>query len=219
MNPLNETDNVAYTHTRRALHGVAELLMAGPQFRRAGTIRLCAVEGGFATTAQPWAAVDGHRLLVEGRTVGMLWGTTYAELAAAAGLDAGAPDGVYATGSGMTGSGMALSDVIRVDPQHARVVAAAFDTAEKALRVFAPSETPVLWPEHFDLGIATDEVNYGVSAGDDHIAEPYAYVGPWSPRRGEFWNQPFGAARTMTELQNAAGVFDFFSEGLRLARQ
>jgi len=51
----------------------------------------------------------------------------------------------------------------------------------------------VLWPEHFDLGIAVDEVNYGISPGDDGHATPYAYVGPWTQRTGPFWNAPFGA--------------------------
>jgi hypothetical protein len=50
----------------------------------------------------------------------------------------------------------------------------------------------VLWPEHFDIGISVDEVNYGVSPGDVHIPEPYAYVGPWHPRVGTFWNTGFG---------------------------
>ena len=44
-------------------------------------------------------------------------------------------------------------------------------------------QTPVLWPEHFDVGITLDKVNYGVSPGDDDIPEPYAYVGPWTPRK------------------------------------
>ena len=37
----------------------------------------------------------------------------------------------------------------------------------------------VLWPEHFDVGIDANEVNYGVSPGDASCPEPYAYVGPW----------------------------------------
>jgi hypothetical protein len=34
--------------TRQSLHGVAELVLAGPQYRQSGTIRLRAVPGGFA---------------------------------------------------------------------------------------------------------------------------------------------------------------------------
>jgi hypothetical protein len=33
------------------------------------------------------------------------------------------------------------------------------------------------------------EVNYGFSPGDEHHAEPYAYVGPWTaPPAGDLWN-------------------------------
>ena len=48
-------------------------------------------------------------------------------------------------------------------------------------------------------------------------AEPYAYVGPWTPRTGEFWNQSFGAAQPMSALGGADAVADFFREGARLA--
>jgi hypothetical protein len=71
----------------------------------------------------------------------------------------------------------------------------------------------VLWPEHFDLGVTLDEVNYGVSLGDGYLAEPYAYVGPWQPRTGPFWNAPFGAARPLRDVPDVAG---FFAEGRSL---
>jgi hypothetical protein len=71
----------------------------------------------------------------------------------------------------------------------------------------------VLWPEHFDIGISVDEVNYGVSPGDVHMDEPYAYVGPWSPREGSFWNTPFGAARPLTELPDADALAGFLRDG------
>jgi hypothetical protein len=69
----------------------------------------------------------------------------------------------------------------------------------------------VLWPEHFDVAVTLDEVNYGVSLGDGYLPEPYAYVGPWQPRTGEFWNAPFGAAKPLTGMD----VEDFFRTGLR----
>jgi hypothetical protein len=70
-----------------------------------------------------------------------------------------------------------------------------------------------LWPEHFDVGITLDSVTFGVSPGDDLITEPYAYVGPHELRQGEFWNQSFGAARTMTDFDGAQAVRAFFEEG------
>ena len=76
----------------------------------------------------------------------------------------------------------------------------------------------MLWPEHFDLGITVAEVNYGVSPGDRHVPEPYAYVGPWTPRTGAFWNTPFGAARPLTQLPDVDSVAAFFTEGAVRAR-
>jgi hypothetical protein len=46
---------------------------------------------------------------------------------------------------------------------------------------------PVLWPEHFDIAIDLGEATYGFSPGDEHHAEPYAYVAPWNPVEGELW--------------------------------
>jgi hypothetical protein len=65
----------------------------------------------------------------------------------------------------------------------------------------------VLWPEHFDVAITLDEVNYGASPGDGYLGEPYAYVGPFEPREGEFWNAPFGAARPLRELDGEITAF------------
>src|SRR5690349_15453235 len=53
--------------TRRALHGVAELLLAGPQYRATGTIRLLVTGTGFRTLREPVVAVDGDVLVVAGQ--------------------------------------------------------------------------------------------------------------------------------------------------------
>ena len=60
-----------------------------------------------------------------------------------------------------------------------------------------PSEVQ-LWPEHFDLACSVGpdggRANVGASPGDaDHDA-PYLYVGPWEPRPGGLWNEPWGAS-------------------------
>jgi hypothetical protein len=82
-----------------------------------------------------------------------------------------------------------------------------------------PRPAPILWPEHFDVGIRTENTNYGVSPGDAYLAEPYAYLTPPTPRTGPFWNAPFGAARPMRELGDAdpEAVLAFFREGRTLA--
>lgn len=186
-------------------HGLAELLLAGPQYRRSGTIRLRVTQAGFGTVAAPDVQAEADALVVDGRRIPYA-GQTFAQLAAAAGLDLGAPEGLYKDGSGakaddpvvVTGAGEVLG---------------AFAVGDAALRRFAPDQTPVLWPEHFDLGISLDEVNYGVSTGDSAVPEPYAYVGPWKPREGDFWNVPFGAARPLSALGDATAVAAFFTEG------
>ena len=197
--------------TRRSLHGVAEGMIAGSQYREYGTIRLRVVPGGFGGVRTPWRVeglelTDGsQRLPLEG---------TFAELAATVGAEFGPPEGLYDDTSGCE-----PDEQIVADAAAAHRVAAAFELGDQALRAFAPDEEPVLWPEHFDLAITADEVNYGVSPGDAVIPAPYAYIGPWQLPEGEFWNAPFGAARDLDELGSAEAVAAFFAEGARLVRE
>jgi hypothetical protein len=193
--------------TRRTWHGLAELLLAGPQYRMSGTIRLRVVPGGFATIAAPDVAVDIDHLVADGHRF-PAEGLTYAELGRRAGVSAGRPDGLYADGSGVH-----PIDPIELSPTAARRLADAFALGDRALKAFAPDQTPVLWPEHFDLAITVDEVNYGASPGDDYHPEPYAYVGPWQPRVGPFWNAPFGALRPISELPDTDALVAFYTRG------
>jgi hypothetical protein len=201
--------------TRRSLHGVAELLLAGPQHRRSGTIRLRVVPGGFATVAAPDVAVLGREAVSPGRRAS-LDGRPLRVVAEDLGVDAGPPEGVYADGSGVD-----LDEVLGLDPAAADQLMGSFATGDTALRAFAPEATPVLWPEHFDLGITLDEVNYGLSPGDAHHPEPYAYVGPWrmDGLLGDFWNVAFGAARPLADLGGPERVRGFFDEGRFRAHQ
>ncbi len=68
-----------------------------------------------------------------------------------------------------------------------------------------------LWPEHFDLGCAVERsgehINLGASPGDSFSDDPYLYVGPWSAERpgdSAYWNAPFGATLTMSDLDALA---------------
>ena len=81
------------------------------------------------------------------------------------------------------------------------------------MRDLDATQTPILWPEHFDVGITLGEVNYGLSPGDSGHDLPYAYVGPWTPRAGDFWNEPFGASRPLADLGDARAVLEFFRAG------
>jgi hypothetical protein len=192
--------------TRRSLHGLAELVLAGPQYDASRSIRLRVTPGGFGTEAAPDLRVDGPELVTP--TLRLPLEGTFAGLARAAGVRARALRDVYDGGPGV-----AEDDSIVVDPDAVAVILEAFARGDAALRAFGPDEQPVLWPEHFDIGISLGEVNYGVSPGDVHLSEPYAYVGPWSPREGSFWNTPFGGARPLTELTDADAVVAFFREG------
>jgi hypothetical protein len=190
--------------TVRSLHGIAELLLAGPQYRASGRIRLRVTPGGFGTTLEPDLRAEGDRLVAGTQRI-PLNGASYAEVARAAGVEAGAPAGLYRDGSGVE-----PDERIVLDPAALKTAVAAFAAGVEALRRFAPGEQPVLWPEHFDLASTVDEINYGVSPGDGYSPEPYAYVGPHRPRQGPFWTAPFGAARPLAELTDIAA---FFTEG------
>jgi hypothetical protein len=194
--------------TRRTLHGIAELLLAGPQYAASGTIRLRAVPGGLTTVAAPAIRLDNGELVSDaGRHP--LTGT-FGDAAAALGVEPRPLDDLYADSTGIT-----AEESLYVDPAALAVLVDALAAGDDALRAFAPDQEPVVWPEHLDVGIslAAEEVNYGVSPGDSFLGEPYAYVGPWKQRTGDFWNQSFGAAHPLTELSATGALEEFFRQG------
>ena len=197
-------DEHAMTATRRSLHAVAEHVLAGPQYRAVGTIRLHVTPGGFGQVKGP-LRVEGTELRGDGVRVPLRG--TVAGVAAAAGVESGAPD-LY-----RDHADLGPADELTVDPDAAALLLDWFARGDAAMRAFAPGADPVLWPEHFDLGVAVGEVNYGVSPGDAANPLPYAYVGPWTPREGLFWNTPFGAARPAERFPDAAALAAFFAEG------
>lgn len=196
-----------YVSTRRQLQGLAELLIAGPQYRAHGTIRLAVRPGGFGGVVSP-VRVDGTDLVwPDGRAP--LQGTV-AAIAAAAGVDAGPPVGVYEP----TGL-LSVDDEVSLDPTSVALLTQSLAVGDEALRALEPGPDPVLWPEHFDVAITVEEVNYGVSAGDSFHDGPYAYVGPWTVPTGPFWNAPFGAVLSMRTDETVDRVLDFFRQGRR----
>ncbi len=134
------------------------------------------------------------------------------DIAAAAGVQPGPPDGVYEITDPLP-----VDAVLDIDRASADLVYRSLYAGGFALERVLPGGHPVLWPEHFDVAVTVDEVNYGVSAGDDYHALPYAYVGPWKPRTGEFWNAPFGSVyplETTLDVDGlAASIADFFHRG------
>jgi hypothetical protein len=137
-------------------------------------------------------------------------GRTCADLAAAAGALVGVPDGVYHDGGDAS-----PEQVLNLDPDAAEWIERCWAAGADALTRLDPGQEPILWPEHFDVGIESAGIGYGVSPGDRHVDEPYAYVNPGAARSGEFWNTPFGAARPMRDLDggNSGAVLAFFVEG------
>ncbi|MCV7226840.1 hypothetical protein [Mycolicibacterium komossense] len=199
----------AYTTTCRQLRGIAESLLAGPQFRATGTIRLAVRPAGFVGTALPVEVQGTDFAWPEGRVA--LSGPLPA-LEQATGLAFGPPEGVYTVVDPLPADA-----VLDLDAAAANDVYRSLYAGGQALVTFAPDEHPVLWPEHFDVSVVVDEVNYGVSPGDSFHERAYAYVSPWQSRSGEFWNAPFGAARALdlavSETDLTDSIVDFFERG------
>jgi hypothetical protein len=224
---MTEVDPATLAVTRRSVHGLAEHVLAAAERGATGSIRLAVRDGALSTLDLPGDPArlelvadgvlvrrpDGARIPLTG---------SFAAVARAAGVRFGLPDPPYPPASGVD-----AEDPVELDPVALAEILGAWVVGDAALRVFAPDRTPVVWPEHLDVAITLDEVNYGVSPGDEHIDEPYAYVGPHRPRQGEFWNASFGAARPLSGLvaieaggDDAVGaVRAFFDHGRRLAAQ
>jgi len=205
-------------NARRTLHAIAEQLLAGPGWRHSKEISLAVTIDGFITTHSPApglvsiAVADAYVIGVathgEARPIPIEG--TLRDLATALELEEpGWPEGVYPDHADVD-----IDDELTSDPEAITLVLRSLIDGAAALREFDPGQSPVLWPEHFDVAISAGEVNYGVSGGDAGHDEPYAYVGPWTPpETGGFWNESFGAARPVSELGGSAGILAFFQEG------
>src|SRR5690349_9355159 len=86
-----ESSDRIYADTRRQLHGVAELLIAGPQYRAHGTIRLTVRPAGFGGVVLP-ISVEGAELVWPGGRAPLEGAVS--DLARAAGVEPGPPVGV-----------------------------------------------------------------------------------------------------------------------------
>lgn len=203
------TSDDALLATRRALHAVAEVLLAGPQWAATGEIALRVVPGGFSTTAgSPVTYGDGA--VTRDQTVVPVDDRSPRELLALLGLPEVSLAEVYATASA------GLDEPLHLSGPVAAWLVRCWTAGDAALRRLDPAQEPVLWPEHLDVALALDEVNYGVSPGDSFVSGPYAYVGPWVvPPPDDFWTMPFGAVRTLPDSADTHTVLEFFEEGRR----
>ncbi len=165
--------------TRAGWHRVAEHILASALYRATGNIGLVSSPGGFRTpsfgTDARFLAVDGTELVVGGAGGTKRTPLTTVRAAAEfAGITPGAPAGVYEPATPLD-----LDAPLMIEPEAARLLAAWYGLGAQALSRLAaeiPGDqptAPVLWPEHFDVGITAAAINYGASPGDDHVADPY----------------------------------------------
>src|SRR4051812_43297730 len=170
------TSPPALAGTRESWHRVAEHVLAAGQFAAAGTIRLRPCPGGIGTVV----GVGGRQLAVVRDELVVLEPdgtrrsaplTTVGAAAAFAGVRPGL------RGSYSPATSADPDAPLPVDAKAARELADWYAFGDAALRRFAEElrsrQQPVLWPEHLDLGITVDAVNYGCSPGDDTIPAPY----------------------------------------------
>lgn len=224
----------ALVTTRLAWHTVAEHVSAAARHAATSRIGLRVTHGGFATP--PFGVEGGERQLLVvldelvvrdqagERSIPL---TTIRAAAEFVGITPGMPADVYPPATRLD-----LDAPLEIDQKEAGRLADWFALGNEALEVFRaehaaedPSITE-LWPEHFDLstsiafgsGDDADGVNVGASPGDDAHAAPYLYVGPWKPREGDFWNEPFGASRPWNQIANVDDALSFFREGYQRAR-
>jgi hypothetical protein len=204
-----------------ALHAVAEHVLAPARHAATDRIGLRVAPGGFATPPFPveggdrTLAVIGAELVVtDGAVERRAPLTTLRELGEVAGVTPGASPEVYPPATPLD-----LDAPLDVDPAAAAVLADWFGLVDGALTQLRddlhdrePSEIQ-LWPEHFDDAFDAARINFGGSPGDADHVEPYLYVGPWDPRPGAFWNEPFGASRPWSEITTVDEALTFLRAG------
>lgn len=209
--------------SRESLHRAAEHLLSATAKRATGQIALLPGATGVRTPELPDGRVvslDRDEVVVTGAgPVRRARLTTLAETAEAVGLEPGFPWTKHPPGTPYDPHA-----ALHVDPAAAAALAGWFVLGHEALTTLAADDLsgeeptrPVVYPEHFDLGLTAGAVNYGFSPGDESIPTPYAYVGPHSaPSPDPFWNAPFGAARTWDELTSPPLALEFLRAGRAL---
>lgn len=209
--------------TRRSLHQVAEHVLSAALKTATGHIALEPGPGGFRTPTLP----DGRVIAVEGTEITVTDAsggtdvrraplTTVSHAAHLAGTVPGFPWTKHPPATPFEPDAR-----LAVDAASADLLAGWFALGAEALARLArriPGDAPggaLLYPEHFDLSLMADEVNYGVSPGDDDIEHPYLYVGPHEgrPAEDDYWNAPFGAYRTIHEVSTPDDALAFFLGG------
>jgi hypothetical protein len=230
--PLPIPDLDTFVSTRDDLHHVAEHVLAKARYLDDREIRLMAFPGGFATPLladDVRVRVEADQLVIDdtngSRRTAL---TTIAQAATFAGIEPGFPSELY--GSATT---FDPDEPLRVDRSAAEALAAWYGFTAEVLALFAaeiPEANPsplILWPEHFDQAFYTEDgdesrrANYGASPGDEGLAEPYLYVGPWgTPPPSKFWNAEHfnGAVVPLSQLVASPDAAEVAIQFLRAGR-
>jgi hypothetical protein len=233
--PEHQPSPSPLSSTRESLHRVAEHVLSAALKRATGHIALRPGRGGVRTPALPDGrvlALVGTHIAVEqdGAVLREAPVTTVRQAAEVAGVEPGFPWTTHPPGTPF-----APDEPLLLDPAAAALLAQWFELGNRALSQFAAgtagtaktagtagtateavdAAVPQIFPEHFDLAVSLDRVNYGASPGDATIAEPYLYVGPFDgpPARDAFWNAPFGAYLPRTEATTSQEALAFFRDG------
>jgi hypothetical protein len=223
----------SFRATREALHALAEHVIAPARYHADGRIGLTPTPGGFGTPVFD----DGGRVRVDGvelvherpgstRRVPI---TTLAAAATFIEVPLGAPTEVYKpTTACLPDTALDIdADAARALAEWYQYAAALLHDLAETYAIHQPSGA-TLWPEHFDVAMelgdaaAGTRANYGASAGDATVADPYLYIGPWDTERrtGALGTHAFGTAITYDALRAVddpvgAGR-DFFFDGAAL---
>jgi hypothetical protein len=212
-----------FGETRAALHTLAEHMLAPLRHAANGKIGLRFTYHGFGT---PFVGDDRQVRIEDGVLLDGERRHALTTLRAASEFlgTAGGPTGVF-----QPTTPFELDAPLVVDPAAATALGHwfGFTTAlvEQLRAEAAPEDDPTrpqLWPEHFDVAIATGppggRANYGGSPGDEDHPEPYLYVGPFEPPTGSFWNEPFGASLSYRDIVAGADPLQFLRRGRELLR-
>jgi hypothetical protein len=212
----------SFASTRAGLHALAEHVLAPLRYREEGRIGLRPVDGGFGPP------LPGRRVLVRGAVLhdddrrSDL--TTLGAAARFLAVEPGAPTDVYTPATDGD-----PDRLLAVDAGSADLLGRWFAFGDALLADLAGGATSAddvtetqLWPEHFDLALSIgppgERVNVGVSPGDADHDEPYLYVGPWEPRQGPPWNEPWGASLGYEAIRQGADPLTFVTEARHALR-
>jgi hypothetical protein len=212
-----------FAATQRAVHALAEHVLAVARYGAEGELSLVPTPTGLATPVfggSRIVEIDRAELVVrDGDSERRRPLTTLRDAAAFVGVDHGPPGGLWTAATNFS-----FHEPLPIDADSVVALAEWYGLVDDALRALGGSGVELspttLWPEHFDLAAVADRVNYGGSPGDEYVDQPYLYVGPFDrpfPHADDaYWNAPFGAVLHHDQIDDAGHAAEFFRHGRML---